>query len=260
MDFYGKSDKGMRRTINEDSFANISIWGKRATLLVVCDGMGGHNAGEVASAKAVEAFCDRLASSPCLSENPLDKKYEIKKIMTEGIKDANKRLLNLSNAYENLNGMGTTLVAGLVFDNVLYCTNIGDSRLYIISGEIVKQVSHDHSFVQQLLDQRKITREEAKNFPHKNIITKAIGQGEQTDVTIHMSDLASFGSGYILLCTDGLYNYLDDKDFKKIFADAKAKGPGESGKDDLIYAVDTLIGSANSGGGADNITALVARF
>lgn len=260
MEYYGKTDKGMRRTINEDSFANLSIWGKRGTLLVVCDGMGGHNAGEVASAKAVEAFCDRLASSPCLSENPKDKQFEIKKIMTEGIKDANKRILNLARAYDNLNGMGTTIVAGLIYENILYCTNIGDSRLYIISGEIVKQVSHDHSFVQQLLDHKKITTEEAKNFPHKNIITKALGQGEQEEIAIMIAELATFGSGYILLCTDGLTNYLEDKDFRKIFAEAKKIGPGESGKDDLVYAVDTLIGSANSGGGADNITALVARF
>ena len=251
---------GMRRNVNEDSFSCVPIWGKRGTLLVVCDGMGGHKAGEVASAKAVEAFCDKIVSSPCLSDNPFDRTFEMKKILSLAINDANTRIQRLSSSFEELEGMGTTLVAGIIYDNILYVTNIGDSRLYLISGDIVQQVSHDHSFVQSLVDQRKITKEESKTYPGKNVITKALGIFPQPEADLFKIDLASYGKGYILLCTDGLTNYVGENDLRKVFSKAKNIDPGEDGKQDVVYAVDTLIDMANSGGGADNITAIVARF
>ncbi len=261
MNYYGKSDMGMRRQNNEDFFYTMSIWGKTGTLLVVCDGMGGHKAGEIASRNAVSAFCDRVATSPCLSADPFNRKFEIKYLLSKGVKDANLRIKRLQQASpENLEGMGTTLVAALIYDNILYCTNIGDSRLYLISGEIVQQVSHDHSFVQFLVDHKKITREEAKTYPNKNVITKAIGIDGPAEADVFMVNLNTWGSGYILLCTDGLSNYVSESDIRKIFAKAKLIDPGENGDNDLKFAVDELINMANSGGGADNITAVACRF
>lgn len=260
MDYFGKTDMGMRRQNNEDYFYTMSIWGKTGTLLVVCDGMGGHKAGEVASKSAVAAFCDRVATSPCLSADPFNRKFEIKYLLSKGVKDANLRIKRLQQAAPDFEGMGTTLVAALIYDNVLYCTNIGDSRLYLISGDIVQQVSHDHSFVQYLVDHKKITREEAKSYPNKNVITKAIGIDNSAEADVFMVNLNTWGSGYILLCTDGLTNYVNESDMRRVFAKAKLQSPGESGDEDLQFAVNELINMANSGGGADNITVIAARF
>ena len=260
MNYFGKTDMGMRRQNNEDSFYTMSIWGKTGTLLVVCDGMGGHKAGEVASKSAVGAFCDRVATSPCLSADPFNRKFEIKYLLSKGVKDANLRIKRLQQASPEFEGMGTTLVAALIYDNVLYVTNIGDSRLYLISGEIVQQVSHDHSFVQYLVDHKKITREEAKSYPNKNVITKAIGIDNSAEADVFMVNLNTWGSGYILLCTDGLTNYVSDNDLRKVFSKAKMVDPGETGDEDLKFAVNELINMANGGGGSDNITAIAARF
>ena len=132
MRFFGKTDVGMVRKINQDSFDCRTVWGKEATLLVVCDGMGGHRAGEIASKKAVTSFVDKVVSFPCLSDEQFEQFSEIRHTLIVAAKTANNLLFRMSRDFDELSGMGTTLVAGLIYNNMLYVVNIGDSRLYII--------------------------------------------------------------------------------------------------------------------------------
>ena len=111
MKFFGKSDIGMQRKINQDSFKCLSLWGGEASLLVVCDGMGGHKAGEIASSRAVSAFCDKMVASPCISETPAEQAYEIRHTMISAAKAANRIIYRMSNDFDELSGMGTSLVA-----------------------------------------------------------------------------------------------------------------------------------------------------
>ena len=260
MFYYGQSDVGMHRKINEDSYWGQTMWGQEATLLVVCDGMGGHKAGEVASRTAVETFCDLIISSPCLASNVNDIKEEIRKKISIAVKEANKKIFNLSRQYSEMSGMGTTLVAAIEYKGLLVVANIGDSRMYISTPKKTVQLSHDHSFVQYLIDTNKITKEEAKSYPRKNVITRAVGIGPQAEVDIFFSDLKQWGDGYLLLCSDGLSNYVSEKDIANTFNRASKIDPGQNGTADLEFAVREFITTANNSGGADNITALTARY
>lgn len=257
MRFFGKTDIGLHRKINQDSFACLSLWGGEATLLVVCDGMGGHRAGEIASKKAIAAFCDKVVSSPCLSESPTDQASEIRHTMVIAARTANNLIYRMSSDFDELSGMGTTLVAGLVYHDCLYCVNIGDSRLYIVTRQEVRQITHDHSFVQYLLDYGKITPEEAKNYPRKNVITQAVGINETADADFFCVKLREWGNGFLLLCTDGLSNFVDSKHILDILYGSPQR---DETKTDLQAAADRLIACANEGGGTDNITAVIAQF
>lgn len=258
MRYFGNSDVGRVRKINEDSHLEQSVWGKEGTLLVVCDGMGGHQAGEIASKRAVAAFSDYVACSPCLSDDPAIQMSEVRHTMIAASKSANNMILRMSRDFEELAGMGTTLVAGLVFHDTLYCVNIGDSRLYIITKGKVTQVTHDHSFVQYLLDYGKITPEEARNYPRKNVITQAVGINENAEADFFCVNLKNCGRGFILLCTDGLSNFVDSKTMLDVLYGESPQVP--ESKVDLEKAVNKLIAYANSGGGTDNITAVLAQF
>jgi len=260
MFYYGKSDVGMHRKINEDSYWCQTMWGQEATLLVVCDGMGGHKAGEVASRTAVETFCDLIISSPCLSSGIDEIKEEIRSKISAAVREANKKIYKLSREYNEMSGMGTTLVAAIEYKGLLIIANIGDSRIYISTPIRTQQLSHDHSFVQYLIDTNKITKEEAKSYPRKNVITRAVGIGPQAEVDIFFADLKQWGNGYLLLCSDGLSNYVSEKDISNMFNRASKIDPGPHGTSDLEFAVNEFIATANNSGGADNITALAARF
>jgi len=260
MFYYGQSDVGMHRKINEDSYWAENMWGQEATLLVVCDGMGGHKAGEVASRTAVETFCDMIISSPCLSYKIDDVKEELRRKISAAVKEANTKIYNLSKKYTEMSGMGTTLVAAIEYKGLLVVANIGDSRMYISTPVKTLQLSHDHSYVQHLIDSNIITKEEAKSYPRKNVITRAVGIGPQAEVDIFFSDLKTWGNGYLLLCSDGLSNYVSEKDISNTFIRASKIDPGPHGTADLEFAVHEFITAANNGGGADNITALTARY
>lgn len=257
MKFFGKTDVGLQRKINQDNFACISLWGGEATLLVVCDGMGGHRAGEIASKKAISAFCDKVVASPCLSETPSEQTLEIRHTMISAARSANSLIYRMSSDFDELSGMGTTLVAGLVYQDQLFCVNIGDSRLYIITEFEVRQITHDHSFVQYLLDYGKITPEEARNYPRKNVITQAVGINPSAEADFFCVKLRDWGSGYLLLCSDGLSNFVDSKHMLEVLYSAPK---GADGKTDLDAAASKLIELANAGGGTDNITVVLAQF
>lgn len=245
------------RKVNEDNYKCLSIWGGEGVLLVVCDGMGGHRAGEIASKRAIEEFSDKIVSSPCLAEDEDDCLDEIRRTMIIAAKEANEMLFHLSSDMAEFSGMGTTLVAGIIFRNKLYCVNIGDSRLYIIRRTGAEQITHDHSFVQYLVDFGKLSAEEAKNYPRKNVITQAVGINENPSADFFCVNLKNRGNGFILLCSDGLSNYVDENVMLDILYGSPQKTEDEI---NLTEATEQLIEYANTKGGADNITAVLAQF
>ena len=155
--------------------------------------------------------------------------------------------------------MGTTLVAAIVSRGMLYVVNIGDSRLYIVTRHEAKQITRDHSFVQFLIQTGQITPEEARLNPRKNVITRAVGVASKTEVDFFNLNLRKWGSGYILLCTDGLTNYLDNEMlFELIFNSREKVRP--TPEQELSKKADSLVSFANRSGGSDNITVLLAKF
>lgn len=257
MIYTGKTDIGMRRPVNQDYFICATVWDGRATLLCLCDGMGGHKAGEIASRKACAVFCDSVAATPPISADPNTLAEEIRYKLCDSVRLANSHIYKLSEANEDCKGMGTTIVAALIYQNKLYGLNVGDSRMYVLTKRETKQLSIDHSFVQYLLDQHKITPEEAKYYPRKNIITRAVGISEKVNPSYFNISLSMWNHGYILLCSDGLTNYASDKTIHDIlFGDVQAQTPELR----LSKKVDQLIAYANSNGGNDNITAVAAEF
>lgn len=258
MYFCGKSDVGMRRQVNQDSYQAISIWGGEAVLLVVCDGMGGHKAGEVASRTAVELFCNKVIASPCLEEKP-DKILEfIRYTLVCAASEANAAVFRLANDNDEYLGMGTTLVAVIIFKGYFYAINVGDSRFYIVTRYEAKQVTKDHSFVQYLIDNGKLTPDEAKAYPRKNVITRAVGVSEKLDVDFFSAPLEPWESGYLLLCSDGLSNYTENKILVDILHGSMSRTRATD--TELNKKAEMLIAYANAKGGSDNITAVLAKF
>ena len=258
--YYGNSDVGMKRQINQDSFMTIPIWGGEGLLLVVCDGMGGHKAGDIASKTAVERFTNFLFKCEPPDPESEDKTVFafIKYQLVAACDDANRSVFIMSEENIDYHGMGTTLVAALIYRGCMYAINIGDSRLYKITYNRIKQVSTDHSFVQNLIEAGKLTEEEAKTYPRRNVITKALGVVEKNDVDFFFSDLNGKGGGYLLLCTDGLTNYLDKNTIYDVVYGTEM--PETETVSDLASKVNRLISIANGSGGSDNITAVLCRF
>jgi protein phosphatase len=237
----------------------MPIWDDDGLLLIVCDGMGGHKAGDTASRTAMEAFRSVVASRPCTAEDPIIRSDSIKSTLVAAVKEANEAVYRLAQSSEEYTGMGTTLVAAIISRGMLYAVNIGDSRLYIITRHEAKQITRDHSFVQFLVQTGQLTPEEAKNSPRKNVITRAVGVASKTEVDFFNINLRKWGSGYILLCTDGLTNYLDDKIlFELLFQSRDKVRP--TPQEELEKKADTLVTYANQSGGSDNITVLLAKF
>ncbi len=259
MYYCGKSDIGMRRKINQDAFRATEIWDDEALLLVVCDGMGGHKAGEVASHLAVDIFCKRVMAEPCYEEAPDKILAYIRYILVCAASEANAAVYELANSGTEYLGMGTTLVAVLVYRNCFYAINVGDSRFYIVTRYEARQVTKDHSFVQYLIDNGKLTPEEAKAYPRKNVITRAVGVSEKLDVDFFSAPLEPWGHGYLLLCSDGLSNYADGKILVDILNGSLPRHR-ISAENEPEKKADMLIVYANEKGGSDNITAVLAKF
>lgn len=256
--YYGNTDVGMRRQINQDNFNTIPVWGGEATLLVVCDGMGGHKAGDIASKKAIEAFSNSVFLNPCTEEDEATARAFIKYVLVSSCDAANRVVYNMSHENEEYNGMGTTLVAALIYKDHMYAVNIGDSRLYMITRYKTMQISRDHSFVQYLIDSGKLTEQEAKTYPRRNVITRAIGVSEKPEVDFFCTNLTEWEGGYLLLCSDGLSGYADNQTlFDIVYGDGKNDGETES---DIAEKVNSLISYANNAGGSDNITAVIGKF
>lgn len=238
MKTFSMTDVGRKREINQDYvFATDEPLGALPNLLVVADGMGGHKAGDFASKYTVEVLEEELKHT--LKENP-------EEILRDAVRTANHKLIEAAGKDIKLEGMGTTLVAATVIDHSLYFVNVGDSRLYLINQEI-RQLSRDHSLVEEMLRLGGINEEEAKHHPDKNIITRAIGGKENVEADFFEHHLKK--GDIILMCTDGLCNMVDDEE---IFAIIK-------GARDIVEAGQSLIDRANANGGKDNIGLVLAQ-
>ncbi len=259
MYFCGKSDVGMRRQVNQDSYRAMDIWGGEAILLVVCDGMGGHKAGEVASRTAIDTFCQKVMAEPCGETSPKEILNAIRYTLVCAASEANAAVYELAASSPEYMGMGTTLVAVLVYKGSFYAINVGDSRFYIVTRYEARQVTKDHSFVQYLIDNGKLTPEEAKAYPRKNVITRAIGVSEKLEVDFFSASLEPWGKGYLLLCSDGLSNYTNGKILVDILhgSISKLKIPPDT---ELAKKAEMLIVYANEKGGSDNITTVLCKF
>ena len=238
MKTFSKTDIGRKREVNQDYvFVSDQPVGNIPNLLIVADGMGGHNAGDYASKFVVQVLKKELAKSR--EDGP-------RAMLKKAIASANHQLIAESKTDAKLEGMGTTLVAATVIEHTLYFANVGDSRLYLLNDEI-RQLSKDHSLVQEMVRLGGLNAEEAKHHPDKNIITRAIGVKE--DIEIDFFEYRLKKGDIILMCTDGLSNMVEDEEIFQIVRSSR----------DVVEAVEQLIERANSNGGKDNIGVLVAE-
>ncbi len=235
MQIFSKTDRGRVRTDNQDAYFAGKITDD-SVFAVVCDGMGGANAGNVASELAVRHISEYVIRSYRDGMNMTD----TEKTLKNAIVSANISLYDKAVNNAELAGMGTTAVAAFVKDGTAVIAHVGDSRIYLVNGEI-KQLTRDHSVVQSLIESGKITPEDAKVHPRKNVITRALGAEENVAVD---SDCLNLSNGdTLLLCSDGLTNFLDDKDILKVFQN-----------NDISAVAERLVEEANENGGGDNIT------
>lgn len=238
MKTFSKTDIGKARTVNQDYvYTSETSLGGLPNILLVADGMGGHNAGDFASRFVVEDIKREITETT--------ERYP-ETVLRKAIAEANRKLIVEAKKDERLAGMGTTLVAATVIEHTLYFANIGDSRLYLINDEI-RQLSRDHSLVQEMVRLGGINAEEAKHHPDKNIITRAIGASEEVEIDFFEYHLQP--GDKILMCTDGLSNMVEDEMLFQIVKSSR----------DVVEAVERLINEANMNGGNDNIGVVVAE-
>jgi len=254
----GKTDVGLRRKNNQDSFV-IRLWDDIGCALgVVCDGMGGANGGNIASALACEHFVNAVEafvnSDRVRRGSATEGDYS--SMLAHAVAGANQCVYRSTEKDKSLKGMGTTLVASLVVGDVLYAVNVGDSRLYLYNRGRLTQITRDHSLVQYLMDTGKLTREEARDYPNRNVITRAVGIERNIEADIFSVDLSRLGDdACALLCSDGLSSYVESETILSLVAG------GVSGADydgDAVAA--SLVDAANAAGGVDNITVVLMRF
>ena len=238
MKTFSITDTGVLRTMNQDyCFSSDTPVGNLPNLYIVCDGMGGHKAGEYASRYTVERIIAHVSRSR--SENPI-------RILRDAIQKANEILVIESREDVEKQGMGTTVVAATIIDHRLYVANVGDSRLYVI-GETIEQITKDHSYVEEMVRLGKVKREDARNHEKKNVITRAVGAMEKVKADFFEVDLKE--TDIVLMCTDGLSNMVTDERISEIAL--------ESVHTEEIAK--KLVEEANKNGGQDNITAVVLK-
>ena len=237
MKIYSKIDKGIVRNSNQDAYFAGEI-SQEITFAVVCDGMGGAKAGNVASTTAVKSISEYIANS-YRKNMSLD---DITKMLRNAIISANIEVYDMAAQNEQLQGMGTTVVAAVVRGGNAVVANVGDSRVYLVDDNIT-QLTTDHSIVQTLIESGKITAEDAKVHPRKNVITRALGA--ESDVAVDIAEYNLYENNTLLLCTDGLTNFVSEEDIFKTFKE-----------NDISVVSEKLVELANKGGGGDNITAV----
>ncbi len=236
----GRTDIGKCRKNNEDA---LFLAGEDfpGNLFIVADGMGGCNAGEVASATAIEAFVDYAAQALC------EPRADRVDLMHECMVKANEAVYRLSNHRRDYAEMGTTVVAALLEEHQLYIAHVGDSRAYLLRKKEMIPLTEDHSYVMELVHLGSITREEAAKHPKRNIITRAVGIKETVEEDIHVYDVKK--GDVILLCSDGLSGMLQDAQMQEII---KRKITFEK-------KAEKLVEEANARGGYDNISLILVE-
>lgn len=238
---FATSDVGKAREINEDYFY-ISFPDDPVQLFILADGMGGYNGGEVASKLAVTTAKNYILSN---FEKSKDSKEKLLDLVKNSSQYANMVVFEKSRENEELTNMGTTLDICLIYQNKAFISHIGDSRIYRIRKDFFRKLTKDHSYVQQLVDEGKITEEESKNHPKKNMLMKALGCTSfiEPDAMIR----GFIKDDILLMCSDGLTNMVSETEIRQIIKE----NPTDSTK--------LLIQKANDLGGKDNITAIIIR-
>lgn len=234
------TDTGRTRKMNQDYVFTSDIpVGALPDLYIVADGMGGHNAGDYASRFTVDAVAEEVARST---------EGDPARILDHALKEANRNLREAASKDPSLYGMGTTFVAAVVDKNRLLAANVGDSRLYILHDpDRIRQVTIDHSLVEEMVRAGKLDRREARHVPDRNIITRAVGAEEDLVTDFFREDL--YEGDLLLLCSDGLTTMLEDEEIARIVFSHRS----------LETAADRLIYEANMAGGKDNISAILVN-
>ena len=228
---YGcRTHVGKVRSNNEDSYA------VNPPLYAVSDGMGGYSGGEIASEITIE----------CLQK--IARKMRDSQSINDGILAANNAILEAVMQNPSLKGMGCTITCALVRDNRIHIGQVGDSRAYLLHNNKLQQITRDHTYVQNLIDSGAITHEEAKTHPDRSKLTRALGT--DSNVAVDIYELNTIGASRLLLCSDGLYAMVDDKDIERALLEIY----------DAQECVDSLVDLANKNGGCDNITAIVVEI
>ena len=250
--FAALTDVGRQRDHNEDNF----LVDKKLGLFVVCDGMGGHAAGEVASALAVKIFHEVVKRESWMLEDYAGEKQGAEKVsrkqvlalLENAINQASSRVHEEAQKDAAKRGMGTTLVAIVILANQAFVVWVGDSRIYLLRDSVLEQLTEDHSVYNELLKRKKMAREEIEKLPQKNAITRAIGVYEHTEPESLVVDLLA--GDRFLLCSDGLSGYFEEdlEELSRLL-----------GLKDGNLAAQELIASANERGGKDNITAVIVE-
>ncbi len=233
---FSVTDIGKKRKLNQDFvYTSNEPVGNLPNVFIVADGMGGHNAGDYASKCTVQTMVREIKG--CFEKSPI-------RILSKAICVANDRIRSKAKEDESLTGMGTTVVAATCLGKYLQVANVGDSRLYIINDDI-RQITRDHSLVEEMVRMGGIDRETAKHHPDKNIITRAIGARDTIEIDFFYEELKD--GDIVLLCSDGLTNMLEDEEIGRIL-----KGEGS-----LEERAEKLIEAANNNGGKDNIAVII---
>lgn len=239
MKVFAKSDIGMAREMNQDAYY-ASQPSDTVGLYIVADGMGGYNGGEVASTIAVTATKNYIESNFAQIEHTKEKLQELVK---NAIEYANMLVYEKSKEVQELDGMGTTIEVALVQNNRVYIGHIGDSRIYRIRKNFIRKLTTDHSYVEKLVKDGTISRDEAEHHPKKNMLTKALGCTSFVEPDISVKGFLK--DDILVLTSDGLTNMVTDEEIYKIVTDH------------IEIATDKLIKKANEAGGLDNITVII---
>ncbi len=235
MEYAALTDVGMKRHNNEDSYiVNVTDEDK---IFIVADGMGGHNAGEIASLEAC-----RITESYVLEGNG-----SIDSVLREGVVKANRDIYVRAAENPSLKGMGTTIDVCIVQNNKLHIAHVGDSRVYIAGNDYIRKVTKDHSIVGMMLEEGSITEEEARVHPQRNYITRAVGSSVNIEVDIICEEIHS--GEWVLMCTDGLTNMVEKSELHSIIVGAES----------VHDAACELVRRAKENGGDDNITVILFR-
>ncbi len=241
MKIAAKTDVGRVRETNQDAYATGEL-PEGVAWAVVCDGMGGVAGGNIAATTAVKVISERITSAYRASMQG----RSIKNLLVSAINAANVSVYDIAQANPEFSGMGTTVVCAIVTEHMAYISHVGDSRAYMLSGDTLEQLTRDHSMVQDMVETGKITQLEAKLHPQKNIITRALGV--QPEVRIDFFERAMENNDILLLCTDGLSNYVESDEICTLVNGT------------YYEFAERLVSRALQNGGGDNVTAVTLAY
>jgi PPM family protein phosphatase len=239
---FGLSDIGLVRQNNEDVWAQLPSM----DFFVLADGMGGHQAGEIAAHETASILC-KAVNKKIKGIKETSELIEIKDLLRRAIIYVNSAVYKMGRAQLELRGMGTTLCCMLFHRQGLVFAHVGDSRIYRLRGHRLEQLTKDHSLLRELVDQGQLDEQQATDFLYKNIITKAIGTEPKVDPTVEITDIAK--NDIFLMCSDGLSDLLTIREIERTLVDNPS----------IQDAVENLIAQANEKGGRDNVTVVIAK-